>query len=200
MERILHTGPLTQRFVMEKDSEDGIFHVTMRYMHSMVRDINTASNEYGRSGFCRRGVYGMPTHLTNTMRVCTRDATDIRYDASVPVKPQWSNEGESRGEEYCAESPYDVPWSIDDDGFESTHPGNHSMVYNYIVFSMSRLLTFSVYLQGCCQWDMFLCTEGSVTSLQTGSTLTQPSEQKLQIPILESVTVLGVSPVRMENF
>jgi hypothetical protein len=116
-------------FVMETDSSDGEFHVTMRYMHTMVRNITTASSEYARAGFCRRGAYGMPTHQTNTMRVCTRDATNVQYDASVPVVPKWLNGGqESQGEEYCAETPYDVPWSIDDEGLDTAHPGTISLV------------------------------------------------------------------------
>jgi hypothetical protein len=116
-------------FVMETDSDKGEFHVTMRYMHTMVRNITTASNEYGRSGFCRRGVYGMPTHVTNTMRVCIRDATNVQYDAAVPVHPKWLKEdgSESMGEEYCSDTPYDVPWSIDSIGFQSTHPGQYSI-------------------------------------------------------------------------
>jgi hypothetical protein len=115
-------------FVMETDFPEGEFHVTMRYMHTMVRNITSASNEYGRSGFCRRGAYGMPTHVTNTMRVCTRDAVNVQYDASVPVAPKWVGGTESMGEEHCAETPYDVPWSIDAAGYESTHPGVHCML------------------------------------------------------------------------
>jgi hypothetical protein len=110
-------------FVMQTDNPNGEFHVTMRYMHTMVRNITSASNEYGRSGFCRRGAYGMPTHVTNTMRVCTRDAVDVKYDAAVPVTPKWVNGVESMGKEYCADTPYDVPWSIDTAGLETMHPG-----------------------------------------------------------------------------
>jgi hypothetical protein len=117
-------------FVMETDQLHGVFHVTMRYMHTMVRDITTASSEYGRAGFCRRGAYGMPTHLTNTMRVCTQDSTNVQYDATVPVKPKWNTwKGrEKKGDEYCAESPYDVPWSIDNIGLDISHPGAYLFV------------------------------------------------------------------------
>jgi hypothetical protein len=99
----------------------------MRYVHTMLRNMTTATNEYGRSGFCRRGVYGMPTHLTNTMRVCTQDAADVKYDAHVPVEPQWKN-GQQKGEEHCSPSPYDVPWSIDETGADDTFPG---IVYSH---------------------------------------------------------------------
>ena len=110
-------------FVMETDTLHDTFHVNMRYMHTMARNITNVHSEYGRSGFCRRGAYGMPTHVTNTMRVCTREAINVQYDASVPVSPKWTHGHESMGEEYCADSPYDVPWSIDRVHLHATHPG-----------------------------------------------------------------------------
>jgi hypothetical protein len=113
-------------FFMETGADsNGTFTVAMRYTHQMLRNITTATNEYGRSGFCRRGAYGMPTHVTNTMRVCTQDAIGIKYDAHVPVKPLWdSNE---YGSEYCSPSPYDVPWNIDSGARGNTPPGMFSV-------------------------------------------------------------------------
>ena len=52
----------------------------------------------------------MPPVVTNTMRVCTTDSEGVEYDASVPVMPT----NGSWGNEECAESPFDVPWTIDD--------------------------------------------------------------------------------------
>ena len=119
-------------FVMETGTLDGTFHVNMRYMHTMVRNITNVNSEYGRAGFCRRGAYGMPTHVTNTMRVCTRDATDVQYDASVPVLPKWTHGLESWGDEYCAESPYDVPWSIDNAGRDTVYAGPKSLCLSHL--------------------------------------------------------------------
>lgn len=67
----------------------------------------------------------MPQFVTNTMRVCTRDALGAMYDATVPVKPLYRGNGSSGGnhssttpvfgdDELCAESPFDVPWSMED--------------------------------------------------------------------------------------
>lgn len=70
----------------------------------------------------------MPQFVTNTMRVCTRDAADAQYDASVPAMPRYYDSTSSTyqtassnpehvwdgSEEYCSDSPYDVPWSMED--------------------------------------------------------------------------------------
>jgi hypothetical protein len=66
----------------------------------------------------------MPQFVTNTMRICTRDASSkLAYDASVPVSPRFYNstagsfslnpDFEST-QEHCSASPYDVPWSFED--------------------------------------------------------------------------------------
>lgn len=65
----------------------------------------------------------MPQFVTNTMRVCTKDAANAMYDATVPVKPVYKNASAPGGrstspvfesDEHCSESPYNVPWSFDD--------------------------------------------------------------------------------------
>ena len=60
----------------------------------------------------------MPQFVTNTMRVCTRDALGASYDASVPVRPMYSGNASipsfGNDNELCAESAYDVPWSLED--------------------------------------------------------------------------------------
>jgi hypothetical protein len=94
---------------------DGDVQVTMRYMHTALRDSELYHSTFGTAGFCRRGAYGMPPVVTNTMRVCTRDAVNVAYDAAVPVRPRFfANNTEEWGAEYCADSPYDIPWTIDD--------------------------------------------------------------------------------------
>jgi hypothetical protein len=127
-------------FAMET-STDGPFTVTMRYVNTMLRNITAASNEYGRSGFCRRGVYGMPTHVTNTMRVCTRDSADVRYDATVPILPIGGGPSES---EYCSDSPYDVPWSVDE-GLGAVHPNMHSVGHQGFYRGQSEFASGTVY-------------------------------------------------------
>ena len=72
------------------------------------------ARRYGTASFCRTGAYGMPQFVTNTMRVCTRDAPGAAYDASVPVKPVYNNTLFDSSEELCSESPFDVPWSLED--------------------------------------------------------------------------------------
>ncbi len=81
---------------------------------------------FGAASFCHSGNYGMPQYVTNTKRVCTKDALDARYDASVPVQPTYyacnSNDSTSarstipafEDHEHCSSSPYDVPWTLDD--------------------------------------------------------------------------------------
>lgn len=60
----------------------------------------------------------MPQFVTNTMRLCTRDAANASYDATVPVKPLYSYSGTmpsfDSSPELCSSSPYDVPWTLDD--------------------------------------------------------------------------------------
>jgi hypothetical protein len=64
----------------------------------------------------------MPQFVTNTMRLCTRDAINASYDATVPVKPRYRKNANSDysetptfdEQELCSSTPYDVPWSLDD--------------------------------------------------------------------------------------
>lgn len=46
------------------------------------------------------------------MRICTRDAVNVSYDATIPAKPVWQEAYSST--EHCASSEKDVPWSMDD--------------------------------------------------------------------------------------
>lgn len=49
------------------------------------------------------------------MRVCTRDASNVQYDAAVPVKPKWADPNKMfSDDERCAGTEKDVPWSMDD--------------------------------------------------------------------------------------
>lgn len=53
--------------------------------------------------------------VTNTMRICTRDASNVDYDATVPVRPRWNNPQKMYSDaEFCAPTEKDVPWSMDD--------------------------------------------------------------------------------------
>lgn len=120
-----HTGYRTfdAAFAVDRgtDEEEGdiLQVVTMRYHHTMLRDPSLYHNRFGASGFCRSGTYGMPMFVTNTMRVCTRDAhPSVQYDAAVPVKPRYGASPSSpvlfSDEEFCSDSPEEVPWSLDD--------------------------------------------------------------------------------------
>ena len=100
-------------FAIEReDGEMGLVH--MKYQHNLARDPDTYHSEYGGAGLCRRGNYGIPKFQTNTMRVCTQDSIDVQYDATVPVLPKFTSGTQTYGDEYCSDSPYDVPWTIDD--------------------------------------------------------------------------------------
>lgn len=68
---------------------------------------------FGAASFCRSGIYGMPQLVTNTMRVCTRDAPNASYDATVPVRPRY-NADFTVSQEYCSSTPYQVPWMLQD--------------------------------------------------------------------------------------
>lgn len=93
--------------------------VRMIYYHGALRDRRSSHSEFGGSGFCRRGSYGMPRALTNTMRVCVRDAHLASYDAHVPLHPTYglnrSRSPQFSEERLCAGSPYDVPWTVVDE-------------------------------------------------------------------------------------
>ena len=92
--------------------------IKMVYQHNTLRDRQSTHSEYGASGLCRKGTYGMPRAITNTMRVCTRDSKDAMYDASVPVKPVYNGTSTvpvyDEGSIRCADSPYETPWFIED--------------------------------------------------------------------------------------
>lgn len=91
--------------------------VKIRYMHTMLRDPDRYHSQYGTAGFCRVGNYGMPPFVTNTMRVCTRDAIDASYDATVPAMPRYKDGSSTpiyTDEESCSTSPYEVPWVFND--------------------------------------------------------------------------------------
>jgi hypothetical protein len=99
--------------------------VEMKYQHNSQRDPETFHSQFGTSGFCRKGMYGIPQFVTNTMRICTKDATGVQYDATVPVKPTWDDGVETYGDEYCSQDPYEVPWTTDDPSV--THPSMFSI-------------------------------------------------------------------------
>lgn len=87
--------------------------VVIKYMHSMLRDQEAYHNRFGTAGFCRSGSYSSPQYMTNTMRICTKDAVDVSYDATVPVKPKWNDPSKKYSDdEYCSTSSEDVPWSM----------------------------------------------------------------------------------------
>lgn len=98
-------------FAVERN--DGNFPVKMRYYHNALRERDTFHSEYGAAGFCRKGVYGMPRYITNTMRICTRDAANVQYDATVPVKPKYTNDTEQfSDDEHCSDNPFTTPWFV----------------------------------------------------------------------------------------
>ena len=86
----------------------------------------------------------MPQHVTNTMRVCTKDSVNVQYDAAVPVKPRFEGGVQAFSDkEYCSDSPFDVPWTVEDRA--KAHPsmfstGNAAM-YRWVV-SLSLSVTF----------------------------------------------------------
>jgi hypothetical protein len=64
----------------------------------------------------------MPQFITNTMRLCTKDAANSSYDATVPARPRYGTNASAPSattpvydaEELCSSSPYEVPWTLDD--------------------------------------------------------------------------------------
>ena len=99
-------------FAIDRSSDDM---VVVRYMHSMVRDQEAYHSRLGTAGLCRTGTYNASQYVTNTMRVCTKDAFSVEYDATVPIKPRWNSPDKMYSdEEFCADTEKDVPWSMDD--------------------------------------------------------------------------------------
>lgn len=79
--------------------------VTMVHAPTSLRDPNASTSAFGAAGPCRTANYGMPSTILNTMRLCTQ-ADNQPADPTVPSGPssaQW-------GPEYCADSPFDIPW------------------------------------------------------------------------------------------
>jgi hypothetical protein len=102
-------------------------------------------HRFAASSFCRTGNYGMPQFVTNTMRLCTREASSSAHDAYVPVKPVFYARGNSTSPvlsslpeemstnfdehwrqldidgvavgEACSINPYQVPWTMEDKAF-----------------------------------------------------------------------------------
>lgn len=76
---------------------------------------------FGTAGFCRTGSFNTSQFVTNTMRVCTKDAANVEYDAAVPVKPKWKDTSKKYSDvEFCAPLETDVPWSLDDSNIGDT--------------------------------------------------------------------------------
>lgn len=98
-----------------------------RYAHTALRDSADYHSTFGTAGFCRKGSYGMPRYVTNTMRVCTRDSINVQYDATVPVSPTFQGDGSVQFSdmEYCSDTPYDVPWTVD--SVDVAHPSMFSV-------------------------------------------------------------------------
>lgn len=111
------TGHRTFDSAFVVESGDGET-VKMVYQHDMLRDRQAAHSEFGAAGLCRRGSYGMPRALTNTVRACVRDAKGAEYDAHVPARPRYGD-GRSPAPEFeperrCASTPYELPWHVKD--------------------------------------------------------------------------------------
>jgi hypothetical protein len=101
-------------FAIDRDdpSSNAVNVVTIKYVHTMLRDQEIYHSRFGTAGFCRSSNYGMPQYDANTMRVCTTDASNAKYDPAAPVKPKWA--GNFSSTENCAPLSTDVPWSLDD--------------------------------------------------------------------------------------
>jgi hypothetical protein len=59
-------------FVMSADwtNSTETYRVVMRYTHSSLHNSTGASSEYGMSGFCRRGAYGMQRSVFRQFLLC----------------------------------------------------------------------------------------------------------------------------------
>jgi hypothetical protein len=95
--------------------------IKMIHVPHAFRNETLSTNVFGAAGFCRTHNYGMPMKVVNTIRFCTK--TDNRaVDPTVPdgpaLPPDW-------GQEYCTDSPYDVPWK--------NGPKSVGTFFNYLV-------------------------------------------------------------------
>lgn len=88
----------------------------MVYMPLEMRDADAVHNFFGVEGICRATNYDLDMAEINTARICTRQRMNPAHDPSVP-KSSYQEYDESLkewGNEYCATSSSDVPWSLDD--------------------------------------------------------------------------------------
>ena len=161
----------------------------------------TLLRRFGAASFCCTGNYGMPQFVTNTMRLCTKDALNASYDATVPAKPlyktsssAWTTTPTFDSQEQCSDSPYDVPWSLDDpsradnpaamfavgsvpmwDGvtpvLTSTYPADGYAAQLYITNPGTAFQTWG---EGCADGELLTC------SVDADCVSLQPSRAKLQ--------------------
>jgi hypothetical protein len=107
-------------FAVERSGGSGLVDVVkLVHVEKMLRDKQAVHSEYGGAGFCRKGNYGMPMAITNTMRMCTADSLGAQYDATVPVRPKYGNASAGDAIPYeeevqCASSPFETPWFAPD--------------------------------------------------------------------------------------
>jgi hypothetical protein len=109
----------------------------------------------------------MPQFVTNTMRLCTRDAANASYDATVPVKPRYANSTTPTFEdaELCSSSPYDVPWTLDDPG-SAENPAAMLSVGSVPMWDGSALSTSAKYPSDAYRAQLYNTNPGSA-SFQT---------------------------------
>ena len=87
----------------------------------------------------------MPQFVTNTMRLCTKDgASSALFNPTVPVKPLLLVDGESDEKELCSDSPFDVPWSMED-AAQSENPAAAFSVGNVPMWDGSPLASNDKY-------------------------------------------------------
>jgi hypothetical protein len=81
--------------------------VTMMHVPNALRNRTLQNNMFGAAGACRTHNYGMPMKVMNSMRLCTK-ADERAVDPAVPLSASASA---TVGQEYCSDSPFQVPWA-----------------------------------------------------------------------------------------
>lgn len=78
-----------------------------------LRNKTLVQNFVGAAGECTKNNVGMPFVLSNTIRLCTREAADqpiVPEDPSMPFRPLDVHE---YGEGACSDEPFSTPWDVD---------------------------------------------------------------------------------------
>jgi hypothetical protein len=88
---------------------------TLVFQADLLRDLRYADTHMGVCALCRSHNFGVPLHITNNVRYCTRSPLDDAQDYTITGLDDSSDYTDWA----CSSTPYDLPWPDVYDAFEN---------------------------------------------------------------------------------